>query len=167
MRARRSLLVLVPILVAACGGDDEPVAQREPAVVEDTSAPVPTEPELDASAADSEDDRAADSGDGLFPDVLDAVATFDDASGTWTFSVTLSSPYDTPERYADAWRVLGPDGTEFGVRELAHDHANEQPFTRNLSGVEIPDDVAEVTLEGRDQVNGYGGDTVVVALVRS
>ena len=101
----------------------------------------------------------------LFPDVVGGDAERSD-DGTWTIRATLSSPYDTPERYADAWRVLGPDGAVLGVRELAHDHANEQPFTRSLAGVAIPDDVDVITLEGRDQVSGWGGATFTIDLDR-
>lgn len=111
------------------------------------------------------DDAAPEEPSQDFPDVIAATAQLD-GDGTWTFAATISSPYDTPERYADAWRVLGPDGTVFGVRELAHDHANEQPFTRSRSGIEIPDDVDTVTVEGRDQANGWGGGTVEVVLER-
>ncbi len=100
-----------------------------------------------------------------FPDVIDVVAV--EADGRWRFDVTVSSPYDTPERYADAWRVVGVDGTEYGVRELAHDHANEQPFTRSLSDVEVPEDVSTVIVEGRDLLNGYGGGTFELSLTRS
>jgi len=99
-----------------------------------------------------------------FPDIVSAEATFDDSSGTWSFAVTVSSPYDTPERYADGWRVVGPDDEVYGVHTLGHDHAAEQPFTRRQTGVEIPDDVDEVTIEGRDQANGFGGSTVTVEL---
>lgn len=97
-----------------------------------------------------------------FPDVVAAVATPTDAG--WDFDVTVSSPYDTPERYADAWRVVSPDGSVLGVRELAHDHAGEQPFTRSLRGVQIPAGVDSVVVEGRDRTNGWGGATVVVVL---
>lgn len=76
----------------------------------------------------------------------------------------MSSPYDTPERYADGWRVLAPDGSELGTHTLLHDHAGEQPFTRTQSGVEIPTDVTEVTIEGRDQEYGFGGETVTVTV---
>jgi hypothetical protein len=75
---------------------------------------------------------------------------------------TISSPYDTPDRYAAAFRVLTPDGEELGERELLHDHADEQPFTRSLEGLEIPADVSEVIVEGRDQRHGWGGETVRV-----
>jgi hypothetical protein len=104
-------------------------------------------------------------GDARFPDVIDATVA-PSGDGAFTVSATLSSPYDTPDRYADAWRVLAPDGTVLGVRELAHDHAAEQPFTRSLSGVEIPADVDVVTIEGRDLANGWGGATVDVAVDR-
>ncbi len=114
----------------------------------------------------SEPEPAGNGGDDLYPDIVAAEASRD-PDGSWRFDVTVSSPYDTPERYADAWRVLAPDGTELGVRELLHDHANEQPFTRSLSGVDIPDDVETVTVQGRDQVNGWGGQTVDVALPRA
>ena len=115
-------------------------------------------------------ERAADTGgagraaDGeLYPDVIAATATRD-ADGTWQVTATLSSPYDSAERYADAWRVLAPNGTELGIRELTHDHAGEQPFTRSLAGVEIPAGVDVVTVEGRDQISGWGGTTVDVEL---
>lgn len=101
----------------------------------------------------------------LYPDVIDASASRQD-DGTWTISATLSSPYDSPDRYADSWRVIGPDGTIYGERFLTHDHANEQPFTRTQSGIEIPEDVDVVTLQGRDQVSGWGGATFDLVLER-
>lgn len=102
-------------------------------------------------------------GDGLYPDVVEVVV-HEAADGSFTFDVTLSSPYDSPDRYADAWRVRSADGTVFAVRELLHDHAGEQPFTRSLRGVEIPSDVVSVVVEGRDLANGWGGGTATVAL---
>ncbi len=122
-------------------------------------------------AACSDDDTGAEDGvtvptgtdEQRFPDVVD-VDVDRSADGTARFDVTVSSPYDTPERYADAWRIVGPDGVELGVRELAHDHANEQPFTRSLDGVAIPADVARVTVEARDSTHGWGGATVDVDL---
>lgn len=98
----------------------------------------------------------------LYPDVVEASATED--GGAYEFVVTMSSPYDSPERYADAWRVVGDDGVVYGVRELAHDHAGEQPFTRSLGGVEIADTVTSVRIQGRDQVYGWGGGAVELTL---
>ena len=81
-----------------------------------------------------------------------------------SFSVTLSSVYDTPERYADAFRVLDEQGNQLGIRVLLHDHASEQPFTRSLLNVSVPETVKFVTLQGRDLINGWGGKTLTVAL---
>lgn len=112
---------------------------------------------------DAPPDETADAAEQLHPDVVDASATRA-SDGTWTFTATISSPYDTPQRYADAWRVLAPDGGVLGVRELLHDHAGEQPFTRELRGVQVPDGTARVTIQGRDLRHGWGGATAVVEL---
>ncbi len=159
-------IVAALVLAAGCGdgSDDGQTAETAPAeaAVDDSESTATT-----ASASTAAEPTAADTGDGeeLFPDVLEATAQ-QDGDGTWTFAATLSSPYDTADRYADAWRVVGPDGTVYGIRELLHDHAAEQPFTRSQSGIEIPDDVDVVTVEGRDQISGWGGATVEVQLER-
>lgn len=98
-----------------------------------------------------------------YPDVREAELE-SSSEDTWTLSVTISSPYDSTERYADGWRVLSPDGEVLGKHELMHDHAGEQPFTRSQSGLEIPQDVQEITVEGRDLENGYGGETVTISV---
>lgn len=178
-------LLLVPLLmmsialVAAACGDDETAEDTADAVIDEaldstTSTTDDSEPVTDgtdgtdaADAADAGPEDADDSDGGqleeLFPDVVGATAERA-GDGSWTFSATLSSPYDTPDRYADAWRVVGPDGEVYGIRELTHDHANEQPFTRSQSGIVVPDGVTAVTVEGRDQVSGWGGATVEVEL---
>ena len=115
------------------------------------------------AAACGDDGAEPEGGDQQYPDVVGATVTRA-ADGSLTFEVTLSSPYDTPERYADGWRVVGPDGEVYGVRDLLHDHAGEQPFTRSLSGVIVPAGVERVTVEGRDQANGWGGTTLDVEL---
>jgi hypothetical protein len=138
--------IVVALVVGSCANDGSNASST-------TTAP-PAPPVVSASVGDRDD---------LLPDVVEAVAR-QAVDGSWTFDVTVSSPYDTPQRYADAWRVLAPDGTQLGIRELLHDHAGEQPFTRSLSGVEIPGDISEVTVEARDQINGWGGATVTLAL---
>ncbi|CAN5672859.1 hypothetical protein BH18ACT7_BH18ACT7_24970 [soil metagenome] len=121
----------------------------------------PDTPAPEAAASSGVEGGAAQ--DQEFPDIVEVRAARE-SGGTYSFDVTVSSPYDTPERYADGWRVLGPDNEVYGEHELTHDHASEQPFTRTQSGVEIPDGVQTVTIEGRDQANGYGGGTVEVEL---
>ena len=99
---------------------------------------------------------------GRFPDVIAVDLTSTGADRVFDVAVTISSPYDSPERYADGWRVLDPEGNELGTHTLMHDHANEQPFTRTQRGLLIPEGVTQVTVEGRDQANGYGGGTITL-----
>lgn len=110
-----------------------------------------------AGCGDSEGDPAG----AAYPDVID-VSVSAGGDGSYTFDATISSPYDTPDRYADAFRVRTPDGTVLGVRELTHPHQDEQPFTRSLTGVEVPAAVDRVVVEGRDRANGWGGATVEI-----
>ena len=98
-----------------------------------------------------------------FPDVVN-VKVQARGNNRFDFDVTISSPYDSPQRYADAFRVLSVDGRAFGERILLHDHAAEQPFTRDLYGVAISAGVKAVVLQARDQKYGYGGKTLQVTL---
>ena len=88
------------------------------------------------------------------PVVVGAEATQSD--GAWRFDVTVEHADAGWEHYADAWEVLGPDGTRLGIRELLHPHVNEQPFTRSLTGVAVPDDTLSVEIRARDSVHGWG-----------
>ena len=173
-RSRRGAMVGAALglamTVASCGSSDDETATEaegadaaevEPATTAQ-AASVTTNEEAEVEAAGTTE---VDTTGELFPDVLGATAEQDD-DGTWNVSATLSSPYDSAQRYADAWRIVGADGTVYGTRELAHDHAAEQPFTRDLSSVEIPEDVIEVTIEGRDQVSGWGGESFTLTLER-
>ncbi len=98
-----------------------------------------------------------------YPDVVD-VKVQPRGANEFDFDVTISSPYDSPERYADAFRVMSAESKVYGERKLLHDHANEQPFTRDLYGVLIPPGVRFVIVQGRDKKYGYGGRTARVTL---
>lgn len=158
-------LALAVLVAAGCGSDDDDPAAAPDAVVEASGTTEATREDGSAGLADAESAAADEAAEQAYPDVIDAVAE-QSPDGTWRFDVTISSPYDSPDRYADAWRVLGLDGTELGVRVLTHDHANEQPFTRSLRGVGVPDGIDTVVVEGRDLVNGWGGRTFELDLPR-
>jgi hypothetical protein len=98
-----------------------------------------------------------------FPDVV-AVKVKAAGPGVFDFDVTVSSPYDTPSRYADGFRVSTTAGKVLGERPLVHDHQNEQPFTRDLYSVRVPEGIAKVIVQARDQKYGYGGKLVEVML---
>lgn len=98
------------------------------------------------------------------PDVI-AVQVRAAGPDRFDFDVTVSSPYDTPQRYADGFRVTSPDGKAIhGERTLWHDHAGEQPFTRDLHGVRIPPGTRQVRVQARDQRHGYGGRSIEAML---
>ena len=145
MRRRFVLLLAALALVAACE-----TASEEP--VNEPPRDQPSQ-ELQATEAGATQRH---------PDVVDAQLVPD--GDAYDVEVTISSPYDSPQRYADGWRVLAPDGAVLGEHTLAHDHAGEQPFTRTQQDVEVPAGVEEVTVEGRDQRYGYGGGTVTVTV---
>ena len=86
--------------------------------------------------------------------------------GGYNFAVTVAHGDTGWDHYADRWEILDGDGNILGTRVLHHPHVNEQPFTRSLSGVEIPDHVKEdtVTVRARDSVHEYGGKVVSVDL---
>ena len=83
----------------------------------------------------------------------------------WRFDVTVRHADEGWEHYADAWQVIDPAGGEvLGQRILAHPHENEQPFTRSLSGVSVPDGMRSVTIRANDSVHGEGGREITVKL---
>ncbi|MEM1300504.1 MAG: hypothetical protein AAGH68_14620 [Pseudomonadota bacterium] len=97
-------------------------------------------------------------------EVVGAKATW--SGGSWRFDVTLKHGDTGWEHYADAWRVVGPDGTVYGTRTLYHPHVDEQPFTRSLSGVAIPGAVTTVQVQARDSVHGWNKTTRAVQLAK-
>ena len=98
-------------------------------------------------------------------DVIKVVAE-EEVGGTWRFQVTVRHADQGWDHYADRWDVVAPDGSLLGTRTLLHPHVDEQPFTRSLSGVEIPLDVTSVTIRAGDSVHKYGGHEMVVELPR-
>lgn len=81
-----------------------------------------------------------------------------------SFSVTLSHPDTGWDHYADGWEVLDADGNSLGIRELLHPHVTEQPFTRSLSGVQIPEGVEVVYIRARCNVDGWSDILIEVPL---
>lgn len=86
-----------------------------------------------------------------------AVEATRQGDGTWRFDVTVRHADTGWDHYADRWDVVAPDGTVLDTRVLLHPHVAEQPFTRSLAGVAIPEDLRQVTIRAHDSVHGYGG----------
>ncbi len=98
-------------------------------------------------------------------DVLEVQAV-PEGAGTWRFHVTVAHADAGWDHYADKWDVVAPDGRVLGTRTLLHPHEDEQPVTRSLGGVAVPDDIARVGVRAHDSVHGYGGREAKVALPR-
>jgi len=96
-------------------------------------------------------------------DVLD-VRVQSGADGTYRFDVTIRHADEGWDHYADAFEIVGPDGTVLGTRVLLHPHVSEQPFTRSLSGVPIATGVTTVSVRAHDKVHGLGGAVQSIAL---
>lgn len=94
--------------------------------------------------------------------VVDAAA--DCVERTCRFEVTLEHADTGWDHYADQWRVLDGSGNVLGVRTLAHPHVDEQPFTRSLGDVHIPEGVAGVIIDARDSVHGISEQTLELDL---
>ena len=73
---------------------------------------------------------------------------------TWNFDVTLKHADAGWDHYANEWQVIGADNKILGTRTLYHPHVNEQPFTRSLSGVKIPEGTKSVRVIAKDTVHG-------------
>lgn len=73
----------------------------------------------------------------------------------WTVRVTLKHADSGWDHYADNWRVVDSNGNVLGDRVLLHPHVDEQPFTRSLSGVTLPNDITTIYVEAHDKVHGW------------
>lgn len=146
-------LIVAAVLLSACSGG------------ESTDAVVTTTPETVAAPSSTTTAAAlpatttTDSGEGC-AHVVDATITND--GGTFTIAATVSSADTGWDKYADAWQVWNAEGEVLAERVLTHPHENEQPFTRSLSEVVIPEDLTAVTIAAGDSVLGYCGDRFVL-----
>ena len=146
-RSPLAAIGLLTLLLTACGDGEAEAPPNEPATVATAASTTTTT-------------NAPATGDEGCAHVIAGAVVWNGA--TATVSATVRSADTGWDKYADAWEVRTLDGTVLGVRELAHPHETEQPFTRSLGGVSIPTGVDEVELAARDSVVGWCGDTLVV-----
>lgn len=84
----------------------------------------------------------------------------------WDFDVTLTHPDSGWDHYADGWEVVGANDEVFGSRVLHHPHVAEQPFTRSLHHVMLPDGTREVFIRVKCSAEGWKDDVYKVSLTR-
>lgn len=82
----------------------------------------------------------------------------------WRFDVTLKHPDTGWDHYANGWEILDSDGNRLAYRELMHPHVHEQPFTRSLSNVMLPDGTKTVWIRAQCSQEGWSKETIEVTL---
>ncbi len=100
-----------------------------------------------------------------------AVEAVENASGDWTFHVTVAHPDTGWDDYCNGWdivtdqgQVLKQNASDPFTRLLHHPHEAEQPFTRSQSGLHVPENVNILTVRAHDIVQGFGGQEIVMNL---
>ena len=87
-----------------------------------------------------------------------------DRGQRWTVNVTLAHADTGWDHYADAWRILDAKDNVLAERVLHHPHVREQPFTRGLDHVELPEGTTIVYIEAHDTVHGWSPQRLSVDL---
>ncbi|MGH1353721.1 MAG: hypothetical protein ACRBBS_01380 [Thalassovita sp.] len=86
--------------------------------------------------------------------VIESVKTERSGMG-WRITVTLAHPDSGWDHYADGWEILDRLGNSLGYRELMHPHVQEQPFTRSLFNVMVPDGERVIFVRPRCSAEGW------------
>ncbi len=85
----------------------------------------------------------------------------------WSLNVTLKHGDTGWDHYADNWRVVDVEGNMLGNRVLYHPHVEEQPFTRGLGDVKVPEGITIVYIEAHDKVHGWTPNRLKVDLSKA
>ncbi len=87
--------------------------------------------------------------------------------GRWDVHVAVRHNDEGWNHYANVWQVVDSDtGKVIGERILAHPHDTEQPFTRNLTGLVIPESVRNIHIRARCNLHNYGGREISFEIPR-
>jgi hypothetical protein len=93
-----------------------------------------------------------------------AVDLYNSTGSSWIVKVTLEHSDTGWDHYADIWQVVDAEGNVLGNRILHHPHVQEQPFTRNLAGVKVPDGISTLYIQAHDKVHGWATNKLKVDL---
>jgi len=85
----------------------------------------------------------------------------------WSINITLKHDDTGWDHYADNWRVVDSEGNILGDRVLYHPHVDEQPFTRGLRNLTVPEGITTVYIEAHDKVHGWTPNKLKVDLNKS
>lgn len=89
------------------------------------------------------------------------------SGSSWTVSATVRHADSGEDHYADLFVAVDPRTMRvLGERVLWHPHVHEQPFTRTMTGLDIPDGVDQVLIVARCNVHGFGGCGTALSVPR-
>jgi len=89
----------------------------------------------------------------------------ENANETWNFSVTVRHADSGWDHYANLWQIVDDESeTVYGERKLVHPHVDEQPFTRSLRNVRIPEDTRAIRIRARCTEHGFEGKQVRIPM---
>lgn len=146
-------------------GAPTPLATTLPTDTPLNSSPTPTATQIlqDVTATASPSPKPTQPTSGPIANVI-AVQT-SGSPNAYQFSVSVSSPDQGCQQYADWWEVLSSDGELLYRRILLHSHTNEQPFTRQGGPVRISADTL-VWVRAHMNTGGYGGTALMGSVER-
>jgi len=98
------------------------------------------------------------------PTIVDVTVT--KTGMTWRMDVTIEHGDTGWDHYADGWEVLDANGNRLGYRKLMHPHVDEQPFTRSLSSLTVPDGTREVFVRAHCSQSGWSDERYRVELTQ-
>ncbi|WP_120499313.1 hypothetical protein [Roseovarius sp. EL26] len=82
----------------------------------------------------------------------------------WSIHVTLQHGDTGWDHYADGWVVMDVEGNVLATRKLHHPHVEEQPFTRSLHSLVLPDGTREIRVKARCSVDDWSDQVTKVIL---
>lgn len=87
------------------------------------------------------------------------------SDGTWDIHVAVLHNDQGWDHYADRWQILDDTtGEVLAERILAHPHDTEQPFTRSLSRISLPESTRIFRIRASCEQHGFGGREIVVEI---
>lgn len=95
---------------------------------------------------------------------IEAASAKRNSNGSYHISVTLKHADKSWDHYANVWQVQSLAGEVLATRVLHHPHINEQPFTRSLSGVKLPEHVKVVEIVAGCTVDGLNSQKLTLRL---
>lgn len=97
-----------------------------------------------------------------FAEAADVLGAKADCDKRFTCKIwaTIQHPDEGWNHYANAFEIASKDGQLIATRILRHPHIKEQPFTRSIESLTLPEGTTVVNIRAKDSFDEAGGKTV-------